>query len=151
MKKIVVLLAIGFLVCTFLGKKEFFFPHSSVLETTKTAQAKNTQSITEDAFARKLSNVQVAGTGQVVKIFSDDLKGRKHQKFLLQVAPNQTILVAHNIDIAPRIDSLHIGDSIKYYGEYEWNSKGGVVHWTHRDPQGRHVDGWLIHEGIRYE
>jgi len=32
-----------------------------------------------------------------------------------------------------------------------WNSKGGVVHWTHRDPAGRHVDGWLEHNGSRVQ
>jgi hypothetical protein len=40
---------------------------------------------------------------------------------------------------------------IQFYGEYEWNNKGGVVHWTHRDPNGHHVGGWLKHNGSTYQ
>ncbi|MCW8947876.1 MAG: DUF3465 domain-containing protein, partial [Sedimenticola sp.] len=80
-----------------------------------------------------------------------DNKGSRHQKFLLQVSSNQTLLISHNIDLAPRIQSIRKGDTVEFNGEYEWNAKGGVVHWTHQDPNGRHVDGWLKHNGQRYQ
>ena len=63
----------------------------------------------------------------------------------------QTLLIAHNIDIAPRINSLQKGDLILFYGEYEWNPQGGVIHWTHQDPNGNHVGGWIEHEKTRYQ
>jgi len=83
----------------------------------------------------------VQGEGIVRRLLRDDLEGSRHRWFILKLAGNQSILIAHNIDLAPKIDTLKKGDPVKFYGEYEWNNKGGVVHWTHRDPGGRHVDG----------
>jgi hypothetical protein len=59
--------------------------------------------------------------------------------------------LAHNIDLADRVASLKVGDRVAFNGEYEWNPKGGVVHWTHRDSGGTHVDGWIEHSGHRYQ
>jgi hypothetical protein len=95
--------------------------------------------------------VQVSGVGYVIRILPDDNKGSRHQKFILKLDSGQTVLIAHNIDLAPRIISLSTGDSIEFYGEYEWNSKGGVIHWTHHDPSGNHVGGWLRYNGALYE
>jgi len=97
------------------------------------------------------SNVQVSGSGRVIKILPDDNSGSRHQKFILRIATGNTILIAHNIDLAPRISSLREGDSVSFHGEFEWNPKGGVVHWTHHDPQGRHESGWLKHNGQLYQ
>jgi hypothetical protein len=102
------------------------------------------------AFANRVSDVQVEGEGTVVRVLPDDVDGGRHQRFILQLASGQTLLVAHNIDIAPPIERLEAGDSVSFNGEYVWNEKGGVIHWTHHDPQGRHVAGWLKHNGRTY-
>jgi hypothetical protein len=99
------------------------------------------------AFASGSSNIQVEGQGRVVRILPDDLNGSRHQRFIVKLASGQTLLLTHNIDIAPRIDELEIGDIVSFSGEYVWNEKGGVIHWTHHDPQGRHVTGWIKHNG----
>ncbi|MGB1199189.1 MAG: DUF3465 domain-containing protein [Thalassotalea sp.] len=107
-----------------------------------------------NAFKHQQSNVQVQGSGIVVRLLSDDNKGSRHQKFILKLNGNNsgnTILIAHNIDLAPRINSISTGDTVQFYGEYEWNAKGGVVHWTHKDPNGRHIHGWLKHKGSLYQ
>ena len=105
----------------------------------------------EAAFQNKESNIQVLQEGKVVKVLSDDNYGSRHQRFLLQLASGQTLLIAHNIDLSPALADLKVGDRVRFYGEYEWNKQGGVVHWTHRDPQRRHIDGWLEHNGKRYQ
>ena len=105
----------------------------------------------ENAFKNNQSDIQVGGSGTVIKNLPDDTQGSRHQKFILKLNSGQTILIAHNIDIAPRINTLNVGDHINFYGEYEWNDKGGVVHWTHHDRSGRHANGWLNHGGKIYE
>ena len=103
------------------------------------------------AFATQTSGVQVEGEGTVSRVLADDLNGSRHQRFIVELASGQTLLIAHNIDIAPRIEGLAVGDGVRFNGEYVWNEKGGVVHWTHHDPQGRHVAGWVIHNGRTYK
>jgi hypothetical protein len=107
--------------------------------------------IIQNAYRKRLSNIQVQGQGIVSKTLSDDLDGARHQRFILRLSTGQTLLVAHNIDLAPRINTLSSGDAVKFYGVYEWNEKGGVIHWTHHDPRGRHAAGWLWHNGRTYQ
>jgi len=103
------------------------------------------------AFARHQSNVQVESQGTVTRLLPDDMDGSRHQRFILRLAAGQTLLVAHNIDLAPRVAGLNVGDRVAFRGEYEWNNKGGVIHWTHRDPAGRHEGGWIKHNGNLYQ
>jgi len=99
------------------------------------------------AFRDQRSGVQVTGEGVVTKILADDDDGSRHQRFILDIGSGSTLLVAHNIDLAPRLSSLQVGDTVAFSGVYEWNAKGGVIHWTHHDPSGRHQAGWLKHDG----
>ena len=103
------------------------------------------------AFADRASDIQVEGAGTVLRVLPDDLNAPRHQRFIVQLASGQTVLITHNIDIAPRIDALEAGDNVRFSGEYVWNAKGGVIHWTHHDPQGKHVAGWVIHNGKTYK
>ncbi|QSX37963.1 DUF3465 domain-containing protein [Shewanella sedimentimangrovi] len=95
------------------------------------------------AFANRQSQLQVQGEGEVIKLLADDNEGSRHQRFIIRLASGQTLLIAHNIDLAPRLAPLKIGDWVSFYGQYEWNPKGGVIHWTHADPKGHHSEGWL--------
>lgn len=102
-------------------------------------------------FQQHRDKVRVQGSGTVVKLLREDDEGLKHQKFLLRTRTGQTVLVAHDIDIAPRVDDLKEGDTVEFNGEYVWTEQGGVVHWTHHDPEGRHPGGWLKHDGHTYQ
>jgi hypothetical protein len=92
----------------------------------------------------------VDGSGTVARVLADDDDGSRHQRFILRLDDGLTVLVAHNIDIAPRLDGLRAGDTVGFRGEYVWSEQGGTVHWTHHDPAGRHADGWLRWQGRTY-
>lgn len=97
------------------------------------------------------AGTQMCGSGTVIRLLSDDNKGSRHQRFIIKESSGRTLLIAHNIDLAPKIYSLQQGTLIKFCGEYEYNAKGGVVHWTHHDPQKYHTDGWLEYNGKKYQ
>lgn len=103
------------------------------------------------AYAQQQSDVQLEVTASIIELLPDDDEGTRHQKFLVKTSSGLTVLVAHNIDLAPRIKKLKKGKKIILYGEYEWSQKGGILHWTHHDPQGRHSDGWVDYQGQRYQ
>lgn len=119
--------------------------------TTQTSPERTADTAVTRAFANQQSNVQIEDKGTVQKILPDDDRGSRHQRFIVRLNSGETVLIAHNIDLAPRVEALRAGDAIEFYGEYEWNSKGGVVHWTHRDPAQRHVAGWIRHNGHTYQ
>ncbi len=104
----------------------------------------------EELFRDERSGVMVEAEGVVERVLRDDREGSQHQRFILAIGDRgQTLLVSHNIDLAPRLP-VRAGDRVRFRGQYEWNERGGVVHWTHHDPRGRREGGWLDHEGRRY-
>ena len=131
----------------------------SGVSTSQSQQANNgkgqtaadSDAILKQAFDSKTNDLQVQGSGTVTKTLPDDNKGSRHQRFILKLASGQTLLVAHNIDLAPKIKGLKKGDTVGFNGEYERTEQGGVIHWTHHDPAKHHVDGWLEHQGQRYQ
>lgn len=102
-------------------------------------------------YQQQQSDVQIEVTATVSRLLSDDNKGSRHQRFIVELNDGLTLLVAHNIDLAPRINDLRVGDEVTLFGEYEWNDKGGVMHWTHHDPANRHPHGWIRHKGQLYQ
>lgn len=103
------------------------------------------------AFEGHQSNVQVEGEGVVSRILPDDTSGITHQRFIIRLSSGQTVLIDYNTDIAERIEDLKVGDRVSFAGEYIWNEQGGLVHWTHHDPAGRHPSGWLKYNGRTYQ
>lgn len=103
------------------------------------------------AFRDRQSDLFVETSATVIKLLPDDNKGSRHQRFIIRLDSGLTILVSHNIDLAPRIDTLRVDDRVSLRGEYEWNARGGVIHWTHHDPKGRHAGGWIRHHDRVYK
>ncbi|TDR23718.1 DUF3465 domain-containing protein [Marinicella litoralis] len=103
----------------------------------------------EQVIEQQRSDVMVEFDAMVDRLLRDDNEGSRHQKFIVKSGA-YTILVAHNIDLAPRVP-IQKGDMVRIRGEYEWNNKGGVVHWTHDDPRNRHENGWIELNGKKFK
>jgi hypothetical protein len=103
------------------------------------------------AFADEADGRLITVQGTVDRLLPDDREGSPHQRFVVRTPSGQTLMVAHNIDLAPRLEGLHKGDTVTVYGEYVWNNHGGLMHWTHRDPGGRHAAGYIYWQGRRYQ
>src|SRR5262245_52902065 len=71
-----------------------------------------------EAFADHARNVAVEDQGVVAKLLRDDREGRRHQRFLVRVADGTTVLIAHNIELAPRVEPIAVGDAVAFHGEY---------------------------------
>ncbi|HET9393327.1 MAG TPA: DUF3465 domain-containing protein [Candidatus Rubrimentiphilum sp.] len=73
----------------------------------------------------------------------------EHETFDVQTASGP-IRVIDNVDIAPPVP-VRPGDRVEVRGEMV-HDRGSlpIVHWTHHDPQGRHVDGFIRLRGRVY-
>lgn len=127
--------------------------NQGIAETIANQATQGDNTAIMEAYKNKQSDVWVEGNAEVIKLLKDDTYGSQHQRFLVKLSARdkQTLLFAHNIDLAPRINSLQVGDTITFKGEYEYNPKGGIVHWTHHDPDGMQPGGWIKHQGKVYE
>ena len=104
-----------------------------------------------DAFARRASGLEVTAQGQVERLLSDEPgPDGAHERFVIRLdGGTQTVLIEHNISIAPRVP-VTSGAEITVHGEYVWNDQGGLIHFTHPDPQHTHEDGYIMLAGTRY-
>lgn len=144
MKKLVILIIVAVLGYGYIREQGVSIPSLSSSNTSS-------DSAIQAAYDNRQSDLQVQGEGVVKRVLPDDSEGSRHQKFILKLSTGHTLLIAHNIDLAPRINGLASGDTVEFYGEYEWSSKGGVIHWTHHDPNNHHIGGWLKHGGRTYQ
>jgi hypothetical protein len=103
------------------------------------------------AYEQRARGRQLLVQGRVQRTLADDREGSPHQRFIIVTDSGQSLLVAHNLDLAPRLEGLAAGEPVVVYGEYEWNEQGGVMHWTHDDPQGMHPAGFIEWRGRRYQ
>jgi hypothetical protein len=118
-------------------------------DNTSTDQATSDGSV-EQAFAEQRSGVWLDAGGRVARLLSDDNEGSRHQRFILALNSGHTVLVSHNIDLAERIP-VRRGAYLRLHGRYEWNERGGVIHWTHHDPEGSMPGGWIRCQGAVYQ
>lgn len=104
------------------------------------------------AFADHRSELQVTAQGRVERLLSDDTSATStHQRFILKLDDlAQTLLITNNVSVGKRVP-VAAGDALVVHGEFIWNDQGGLVHFTHHDPDGSHESGWILRDGVRYE
>ena len=147
MKKLIIMIPL--LVAAYLG-----VTRSGVVADAGSGTSRHSLAVDSNlarAITNRKSGVPVQGEGLVTKVLADDNNGSRHQRFIIRLATGHTLLIAHNIDLARRVEPLLAGDRIEFCGDYEWNPKGGVIHWTHHDPSGRHASGWIKCAGQTYD
>ena len=113
------------LIAAYLGiNREQYTPpknESPITTPSETVSTVDDRQKIQQAFQQQQNNVQVRASGVVKAILADDHEGSRHQKFILSLQNGLTVLVAHNIDLAPRIENVQKGDTVEFYGEYEYS------------------------------
>ena len=137
------------LALLYTGYQAWVRPSPRPLEPPASAEAATSDGEILRLFEERRSNVWVEAEGEVTRLLADDLRGSRHQRLILRLANGHTLLVSHNIDLARRVP-VKPGERLRLRGEYEWNDKGGVVHWTHHDPKQRTEGGWIRHRDQLY-
>jgi len=100
-----------------------------------------------DAWRAQRSNVEVTAAGSVAGILGLR-RGPSglHEGFLLHLSGaaghGLTVRVEDNVDITGEIP-LAQGAQVEVRGEYVYDSRGGLIHYTHHDPRGRHPAGYV--------
>jgi hypothetical protein len=100
-----------------------------------------------DAWAHHRSRIEVTAAGSVARILGTR-EGRSgaHEGFLLHLrgasGRGLTVRVEDNVDLTGPIP-LAPGDDVEVRGEYIYDPRGGLIHYTHTDPRGRHPGGYV--------
>jgi hypothetical protein len=138
-------------ICTILASCLLAATLSACGSASSTISPHTGDAFFAEAFAAHAGGLECEGRGTVARLLPDDTGGDRHQRFIVTLSSGQTLLIAHNINVASPVEGLEVGDSVSFKGEYEWNVYGGLVHWTHRDPGGSHVAGWVELEGNTFQ
>ena len=97
--------------------------------------------------------MEVVADGTVVRVLGV-APGRvsPHEGFLMRLGSSCHVIVRveANTDYTGSF-ALAPGEAVVVKGEYEFYPRGGVIHWTHRDPHGRHEGGYVSVGGHTYE
>ncbi len=105
------------------------------------------------AFAGGQSHVEVVARGNVTRILGTRAgRSGSHEGYLVRLDSgcDLVVKVETNVTLTGPVP-LHTGEPVIVKGEYEFYSLGGVIHWTHRDPEGRHEGGYVQAGGSTFQ
>ena len=116
-KNNLIVIVMVFLIAAYLGldfKQKQNTTNGSALPPSTNLVIDDQQKIMQ-AYQQQRSNIQVQAHGTIKAILPDDNQGSRHQKIILQLENGLTVLIAHNIDLAPKIEGLKKGDKVEFY------------------------------------
>ena len=138
----VIITALVSLIPLFFGSKYF----KSIGASSDHQASSSIQAL----YQNRQSGAMVEFEGHIVKLLSDDNEGSRHQRFIVKIDNQHNVLIAHNSYVAP-IEPIKVNQPINIDGQYEWNERGGVVHWTHADTYGTREGEWINFQGKKYK
>jgi hypothetical protein len=108
-----------------------------------------------DAWLAHHSGVEVTATGSVARMLGTRTgPSGTHEGFLLHLrgaaGRGLTVRVEDNTDLTGPVP-LSEGESVEVRGEYVYDPRGGLIHYTHLDPRGRHAAGHILANGKVYQ
>ncbi len=101
------------------------------------------------AFQTRTSNVFVEAPAKVVWVYPEVDENVRYQEFAVRLENGHRMRIRHSLDEARRVP-LQKNLEIRFRGEFDWTSDGGLIHWTHDDPAGLRDAGWIEVDGKRY-
>jgi Protein of unknown function (DUF3465) len=104
-------------------------------------------------YASGSSDAEVVAQGTVLGVLGTrNGPSGNHEGFLLKLTQQCDLMlrVETNVDITGPVP-LRAGQTVTVKGQFEDDASGGVIHWTHHDPSGRHVAGYVLADGKYYE
>jgi len=107
-----------------------------------------------DAWRAGRSHIEVTASGSVARVLGQRQgPSGDHEGFLVHLrgadGHGLTVRVEDNVDITGPL-TLKDGDDVVVRGEYIYDPRGGLIHYTHHDPRGRHVPGYVRVNGRLY-
>jgi len=105
-----------------------------------------------DACSRGARSVEVRERGVVTRVLGQHQStSGTHEGFLFAIpmrGARTQLRVEDNADITGPVP-LHRGEPIEVQGQLECNDL--VIHWTHHDPRGHHIAGYIAVNGHIYQ
>ncbi|WP_193755572.1 DUF3465 domain-containing protein [Psychromonas sp. psych-6C06] len=105
----------------------------------------------EFLYKQQRGGVLVTSVGRITKILDNQQTPYVSQRILIRLSSGRKILIQHNLNEAPAVNNLAIGEMITFSGIYNWNSQGGMINATHQIADLPQRSGWLKYQDITYQ
>jgi hypothetical protein len=99
-------------------------------------------------FRGRRDAVWITVAARVERLLPDAHGRYQHQRFIVRCAGRQTLLIVNDVSIGTRVPAQP-GSNVVVHGQYVWNALGGLIHFTHHDPEGG-PGGWIFYAGKVY-